>query len=57
MQTPASIGHSESIKPALLLAVCGIIDDQERMVRENLLCLNLADTVAVDILRALPSSH
>ena len=50
MQQATGIGFTQSVPTCLALAMPGIIQDEQQLVKKNLLGFQLADTMLIDIL-------
>jgi len=53
VQETSGIGPAQGVQPRFAPAMACILDDQERLVEENLLCLGLTDAVLVNALAAI----
>jgi hypothetical protein len=47
VQTPPVVSDTQSVKPRLKLAMPGIIEQQKRLIEEDLLCLTLTNPVLI----------
>lgn len=53
MEQPPSIGAAQRLQPRLMNTVPNILDDQKRIVEEDLLGFTLANIVLFDALAAI----